>query len=481
MSFLTSAQNHNNSRTTTTTNGMTANRTTGSSLTDLFGSIASSRGTPQYAKFAAALEEDEDKALRILLWTRDILKGAGERKQFRDLMSYLDTNHPEIASKLIHKIPELGRWDDLFVFQKPSNVEKAMTLYGQALSEGNQLAAKWAPREKSSKRSDAYKLRKHLKLKPKEYRKLLVRNTDVVETNMCANNWDNINYSHVPSIAAFRYQKAFGKHSPTKYNLYLEALQKGDSPKSVKVNAGALYPHDIVKSLLRGDGVIATEQWKNLTNFCDDTRIMPMVDVSGSMGSLHPSSSHGRNSPLTPAVVAVSLGLYLSEKNTSSFKDLFMTFSSRPEFVHLKGDINSRLRQMATSSWGMNTNISAAFDSILSLAIQYNLPEEDMPEYLLILSDMQFDVCASSGYNPSAVQMIRSKYAMAGYKVPKIIFWNLAATTSNSPVKFGQEGTALVSGFSPSILTSILSGNLDNFSSENVMLETIMSSRYDYL
>jgi type III secretion system FlhB-like substrate exporter len=173
----------------------------------------------------------------------------------------------------------------------------------------------------------------------------------------------------------------------------------------------------------------------------------------------------------------VSLGLYLADKNKGKFKDTFLTFSHKPELLHLKGNILDKAKQMVKSHWTMNTNLHAAFDKILQTAVEHNVPQEEMPGMLLILSDMQFDQCAS--YDDSAMQMIARKYAEAGYNVPNIVFWNINAH-DNVPAKFNEKGVALVSGFSPAIVKGVLAADLDDFTPEAIMLKTIMSERYDY-
>jgi hypothetical protein len=201
-----------------------------------------------------------------------------------------------------------------------------------------------------------------------------------------------------------------------------------------------------------------------------------MVDVSGSMGSLYYSSG----SALQPIDIAVSLGLYCADKNTGAFKDLFLTFSERPEMLHLKGTLSQKMEQMSRSEWEMNTNLHAAFDEILKIAVNGKVAQEDMPDMLLILSDMQFDACTR--YDDSAMQMIQRKCKDAGYDLPKIVFWNLSMygkENGNTPVNFDKNGTAHVSGFSPSIMKSVLANDLEDYTPYNVMLKTLMNSRYD--
>ncbi len=470
MTFSNAVRNYD--ATTRTTNGMRAHPTTGSAVLDLFSTIGSARGKNIASEFSAALAENEDLTIRTLLWARDIRQGAGERAQFRNLLAQLDSKRPDLARKLMPKVPELGRWDDLFAYTDWANRQAAFAMIKQALAEGNRLAAKWMPR----KGPIAVELTRFLELSPKAYRKLLVGLTKVVESQMCSKQWNEINFSHVPSVASARYQKAFGRNASEAYSAYIAELKKPEAERtvSVKINAAAVYPHDIVKSVFTGNAAVADEQWKALPNYVGNARILPMVDVSGSMGSINYSYS----GVVQPIEVAVALGLYLSDKNTSAFKDLFLTFTAKPEFVQVSGTLSERIRKMSTSAWQMSTNLHAAFDEILKVAVKGGVAQEDMPEALLILSDMQFDACAR--YDDSALQMIHRKYSAAGYTVPKIIFWNLNAGYGNNPVTFDSRGTAHISGFSPSIMKSVLANDLEDYTPYNVMLKTLMSDRYAY-
>ena len=477
MTFKNAVLNHINEAPARTANGMKARKTSASAVLDFFGKAGSSRGTALVKEFTAALADNEDLAVRALLWTRDIRSGAGERKQFRDLLVALESANPDLAGRLMHKVPFLGRWDDLFVYTDPINRRKALEMYADALRNGDGLAAKWAPREKSTKSAVAFELRKALDLSPKDYRKMLAGMTKVVESQMCAKTWNEINFSHVPSLASARYQKAFGRNAGEAYSAYLRELQKPVEQRDpkVKINASAVYPYDVVKSVVKGNAAVADEQWKALPNYVGNARIMPMVDVSGSMGSLRYSTG-----TVQPIDVAVSLGLYLSEKNTSDFKDMFLTFSGSPKLEVLKGTLSQRVAQLEKAHWQMNTDLHKAFEEILRVAVKGKVDQKDMPEMLLILSDMQFDACTR--FDDSAMQMIKRKYTEAGYTVPKIVFWNLSPYgNGNTPVRFDDKGVCHVSGFSPAIMKSVLSvEDLEDFTPFNVMVKTLMVDRYDY-
>lgn len=453
-----------------TENGMKARKSTANACVDLFFKAGAMRGQNIVPAFTAAYVEDKNIALRIAAWLRDARGGAGERQLFRAILTHLEKTDLDAAVALLNKVPELGRWDDLLVVTDPVLKAKAYSMILKALNEGNGLCAKWMPR----KGNVANELRYAFDWTPKFYRKRLVELTKVVESQMCAKDWDNINFSHVPSLAAARYKKAFNRNT-TKFAEYVAKLVKGDDP-TVKVNAGAVFPYDVLKGIqsygmsynkTELDHIVA--QWEALPNYVGDASILPMVDVSGSM-----VQSVG-GTKTTAMDVAVSLGLYLADKNTGSFKDTFLTFSETPELLNLKGNVVQKMNQMVKSKWGMNTNLIRAIGRVLEVAKDGNVPQEDMPKMLLILSDMQFDHCTR--FDDSAMQSIARQYEAAGYEVPKVVFWNIAAR-DNVPVKYDTRGVAMVSGFSPSIVKSVLDADLDNFTPEGIMLKTVMQDRY---
>ena len=448
---------------TRTINGMKTFDSSKNALVDLFFSIGASRGKDLSSDFARALVEDETLALRLLMWARDVRSGAGEREVVRKILINLEKTQPVVLARLLPHLAEFGRWDDLLIFENNDLIkQQAFGLIKQALDNGNGLCAKWMPRkgEKSAE------LRKALAMTPKVYRKTLVNLTKVVEQQMCSNNWTDINYSHVPSVAAARYQKAFKRHDPTGYEVYKSKLVTGEA----KINASAVYPYDVIKSRkFGGDDTVIQAQWDALPNYVGDQLILPMVDVSGSM-----SCAVGGNKNLTCIDISVSLGLYLADKNTGPFKNMFLTFSEDAKIELLKGNLIEKLDQLEQANWGMNTDLHAAFDNVLKYAVKGKVDAKDMPRYILILSDMEFDQC--SAYDDSAMQMIQRKYEIAGYVVPNIIFWNLNARKSNIPVKYNDNGVALISGFSPSIMSSILKA--EAITPMDVMLQTINSPRY---
>jgi hypothetical protein len=168
----------------------------------------------------------------------------------------------------------------------------------------------------------AVALREGLGMSPKEYRKTIASLSKTVEQQMCARKWDDINFSHVPSIASKAYQKAFKKHQATRY----EEWQKGLATGETKVNAAAIFPHDVIVGLRNGDIVTAEAQWAALPNYMEGSSgMIPMVDVSGSMSS----AKAGGNASCMD--IALALGLYISERQQGTFKDEIITFSETPD------------------------------------------------------------------------------------------------------------------------------------------------------
>jgi hypothetical protein len=457
-----------NQNVTLTDNGMITNPTSLNKCVDLFFSIGSMRGKSKdkvVNLFNEAYNENPLVASKILFWVRDVRSGAGERQTFRDVISYLTTNSPQTVRKNIGLIPEFGRWDDVLVLLGTELEDDMFSLIKTALSNGDGLCAKWMPR----KGIVANKLRKLFRTTPKQYRKMLVGLTNVVESKMCAKDWENIDYSKLPSLASSRYQKSFNKNDNERYNEYKKSLQDG----TAKVNAGAVYPYDIVKSInMGGDKIVSEKQWESLPNWMEGSveRILPVVDVSGSM-----CVEVGGNPNLSCMDVALSLGMYISERNEGSFKDAFITFSSNPQLQYLTGNLSERLNQLRRADWGMSTDLEAVFNLILHQAKMNNVPESNMPTKILILSDMQFNQ-ATRRDSLGAQSMIESMYEELGYTKPDIIYWNLNAKGGNFPVEFDKNGTALVSGYSPSILKSLLGGK--NMTPKSIMMDTVNDDRY---
>lgn len=446
-----------------TANGMVTNSTSLNSNVDMFFLAGASRNMSEKdieVLFQKSIVENPEVALKLMFWARDARGGAGERRFFRICSKFLNNNYFKFMEKNAKYVPEYGRWDDIFELDDSI----ALPLIKEGLNNENGLLGKWLPRQGDF----ANKVRKYLGLNPKEYRKLIVGLSNTVEQKMCAKDWDAITYPHVPSVAMNKYRKAFLKNDASRFNEFIGLVHEGKE----EIKAGVLFPHQLYQAYKRREDKMAVEaQWMNLPDFMSDSneRIIPVCDVSGSM-----TSQLGTGN-LSPMDVSVALGVYISERNKSIFKDAFITFSSTPTMQYLKGSLYERLRQLETAQWNMSTNLEAVYKLILDKAVNAGLSEKDMPTKILIISDMEFNSAIHDG-SETAIKMINRMYSSHGYKMPQIVFWNVNGRLGNVPVNFKHEGVGLVSGFSPSILKSILNGSI--LSPEGLMLKTIMSERY---
>jgi len=483
----------------TTANGAASLKSTLNPLVDLFFMIGSLRGKDLGVyknSFDAAYAANPTLALQMILWARDIRGGAGERNTPRELLKYLEVKHPEAVLRVIPVLADFGRWDDLLIFKTAAAKTLAYQAISEALTSGNALCAKWMPRvykfkknaqgvvdmntEANKNRAANNKIAREImttmNINERAYRKLLSSLSNTVEQKMCANEWDEIEYSKLPSVASARYLPAFMKRDEARYREFLASIEKGE----VKVNAGALYPYDVTTRLGNGSAAetLGVAQWEQLRNFMGDNKAIPMVDTSSSMNCSAGSTG------MTCMNVAISLGLYIADKQEGAFKDLFLNFSTQPRMFELKGsNIAEKYRDLmgyrAGQFWGGSTNIQAAFREVLRVAKAQQVPADQMPKNLIVLSDMEFNPSNAGGWNATAYNSAKADFAAAGYELPTIVFWNLNARPGNNPVRFDQNNVALVSGFSPSVLEAILSG--EDVDPVKVMLRVIDAPRYQVL
>lgn len=450
-----------------TYNGALTNSTSLNNCLDLFflaGACRSESVQNIEAKLTASYVEDKIKTLKIIFWAGDIRQGAGERRFFKIALNWLNGNHRDDLEKYLEYIPEYSRWDVLFELEN----EKILDFICENINK-NALLCKWLPR-KNQYNNLAQKIQKKLNLTPKQYRKLIVSNTKVVEQQMCAKEWSSIEYKSVPSVAMNKYNAAWYRNDKERFEKYIKDVKQGKQ----KINASVIFPHDIIKNQVNLWGCYVKQmneaqiaQWNNLPNYLEgkENSIIPVCDVSGSMMSLNG----------LPMSISLALGLYISERNQGCFKDAFITFSQNPQMNYLKGDIKERLQQLIKSEWGMNTDFVKVFELILNKAISNNLTQKDIPETILVISDMEFDRAASGKTN---FKHIKELFEENGYKLPNIVFWNVKGRVGNLPITVKDENVALISGASPSIIKAVLTNDINPI---KIMDNVIESDRYSFI
>ena len=463
---------------TYTQNGAITYKSTLSKVYDLFAQGGAMRGSAEdecIRMFAQAYAEDPTMALKCLFYLRDIRGGQGERRFFRLCIQWLAMYHKAEMEHLIALIAEYGRYDDLFVlFGSP--LEDEMMGYIKYVIDKNEdhLVYKWMPSINTSSKSTQERGRK------------FAQAFGMTESQ---NKWDQIAFDKLPSRAGILYSKAFARREETK-----ERYAAFMSSDKTKVNAGTLYPYDVVKKareVMEGDywhyadvalndtnRLAANKYWDNLTDYFNGATLnaLCVCDTSGSM-------TGGYGTKIAPIDVAIALSLYTAERAKGPFHNHFISFSSRPALIETTGvDFCEKVDNIYRQNLCENTNIEATFDLILNTAIRKGLEQEDLPETLIIVSDMQFD--SARGYyswgreddTSTLMENIERKWKMKGYDMPKLIFWNVNAATGagNIPMK-DKDGVTFVSGASPSIFTQVLTGK----TGQDLMREVLLSERYN--
>jgi hypothetical protein len=416
--------------------------------------------------------------MQLLFWLRNPRGGAGNRDAARDCLRWLATQPDNgdgcgadwIAVNM-HRIPEWGRWNDLTQLWKTELEKLAAAFWGDAITRLDHLACKWA-------KCDMWPLQKIFKTNEQGLRKQLVKGREsIVERMICAKNFGAINYSHVPSQCMKLYSDTFAKHDSVRFSQYKADLASGKN--GAKVNASTLWPHEcLVKA--RTDTQLADAQFAALPDYVGPSgrRMMAIVDSSGSMSS---AAIEGKTSGsrVSNGDVAMSLGLYLSDRlgPQNPFYRRFLEFADRTRFTDWRGKSFSS-QTCAGNKFVGNTNIQVTLDYLLDQALVVGMPKDQMITHLVILSDMQFDShctnrqgdCACVGSERTVVEKCMARWEAAGYNKPSIIYWNIAGYAGD-PAKLDTPSTALVSGFSPSILKSLVTGEIVN--PRDTMLKTL--------
>ncbi len=474
-----------------TENGAVGFATEGHKIVDLNFAIPSFRTEVDTALFEEALNEDKVLTLKWLLFLRDVRGGVGERKSFRDFMVYLAKAHENIAVKLINEvdIAEYGRWDDILAIYfatKSKKVQLAIRskVIGQFIDdmknykEGKpiSLLVKWLPSVNASSAETVKRghiIKKWFEFNSKEYRKVLSRlrkHIDIVERKMSANEWNDIDYSAVPSKANLNYGFAFMEHDEKRRTEYLESLKKGET----KINAQAMFLHDIVHKYgafnygsFSGVDETLEALWNAQAKVEGFKNTLVVRDGSGSM-----TCTIG-NSSVSALDVASAISLYCAQNNSGEFKNKFITFSSKPQMVTVNSDtLFGNLNIMRRYDDCSNTNIEATFDLILDTAVKNHMSQEEMPNTVLIVSDMEWDCIADNRcfwgeyvppINEALFETIRKRFEAKGYKLPKLVFWNVNSRTGTIPLTENEMGVILLSGFSKNLMQLVMSSELDPY------------------
>jgi hypothetical protein len=273
------------------------------------------------------------------------------------------------------------------------------------------------------------------------------KHLDIVERLMSAGRWDEIRYSAVPSRAMMIYRNAFRKHDQERFDQFVEKAATGEEV----IHSATLYPYDIVERIMRKgwfsrnicEDEVLEAQWRQLPNYVTPgTNALVIADTSGSM--------YGR-----PIATSVGLAIYFAERNTGPYHNLFMSFSATSRIHEIKGEtLAQKIASIDMSDWEMNTNLEAAFEHILEIAVKNHISAEDMPKSLIVISDMEIDYCGDRDW--TFYNKMCRKFAGHGYAIPNIIFWNVASRHDVFHADASRAGVQLVSGQSASTFRQVM-------------------------
>ena len=494
-----------------TENGATGYSTTGNDLVDLNFRVPSNHNNVKeedIKKFIQVLKDDLVTGLKWMFYLRDIREGLGERDSFVSFFWVLNEYNPEVACKVLPLIPEYGRWKDVIdiLAEFPSDNDLTETIYllienqlredcvNLTENKSVSLLAKWLPSINASGKSRklAKRICNKLALTFENYRKVLSalrKYLDVTEVKTCGSKWNEIDYNKVSSNANARYLKSFMKHDSERRQKYLDTLSSPVAAGAI-MHASNLYPHEVYAKYSETYGryydvKVNADQgvealWTNLKNIDTVGNTMVVVDNSESM------LTNIKGSKIMAIDVARSLGVFFSERCIGEFKDKVIEFSAKPRYIdltdcHSLADKYNTLNKYDDCS---NTNLEKVFDLLLKTAIDNNLPQSELPQRILIVSDMEFDGATNIYGSHNEVmakyqtlfESIKTKWIKYGYTMPNIVFWNVNSRTNTIPVTANECGVTLVSGYSVNNVKMVLSGDVNPWTALKSVLE---SDRYN--
>jgi len=484
---------------TYTENGALTLKTTLSDCLDLFatiGAIRRARDEDITARFMRAFTEDKDIAMKLLFFARDVRGGLGERRIFRVSLRWLADNASDSLRKNLSYIAEYGRFDDLLVLFGTPLEKEMLELIREQLNKDMEsmkkdeeisLLSKWLPSINTSNAETvktAKKIARFLNMDEKTYRKMLSQMRAyirIIENHLREKDY-TFDYEKQPSKALFKYRKAFMRNDNERYGQFINKVSAGEA----SLNASTLAPYELVepyintgwycgnksfmKSISEEEKRSLNATWKALPDYGSKANVLPIIDTSGSM--------YWAAKPI-PAAVALSLGIYFAEHNTGAFRNHFIEFSSEPELIEIKGDtFSDKLQYISSFNEVADTNLEAVFDLVLNAAVNNNVPQSELPEKLIIVSDMEFNECIDNA-DETNFNNAKRKFEAAGYKLPEVIFWNVASRNRQQPVKKNEQGVALVSGCTPVLYSQVTDGSLSAMTPFEFMLDVLGSERYE--
>jgi len=414
-----------------------------------------------------------DILLRLIVFTRDLIDGKGERRISFDFVYELAKIYPEQAQKAIQyfvkdipdknngTVHQYGSWRDLKLLWsdydwKAIGVDSSFILkmWNEQLRDEDHsklsLAAKWVPREKSKYKRMFYALAEDYYedylLTPKtsdklrmaknkaytNYRKMISKMNvllDTVQIKQCGQSYSNINYKHVTSITMTKQKNAFlntdknGKERSKKedriqgaVNLkkYIsDKVERGETIQGKRVSIFDFVKDAMFYNVYSNNVEVESHRAIINSQWEDAGKLLSNLDNYVAMVDTSGSMQDDNN---IPHYNAIGLGCRIAEK--SKLGRRVLTFNSQPSWVNLDNDktLCDMVKTIASSdSKGFGTNFTAALDLILDSVVKARLTNDVVKNIVLvILSDMQIEEQHNEKMSESMFSLIRDKYAEAG-------------------------------------------------------------------
>lgn len=467
---------------------------------------------------ASAYAEDPVRFVKLLFQTGDIRCGKGERRIFNVCMDWLVANHPMVAIEVLPLISEYTRWDYLvrLTVSADKEVSKAATdiVVSQLLADKAcldvatnveagadaaraedcanvhiSLLAKWMP-SLQTKRDDHKVIVRHLlrslHMQEREYRQLLSalrEHLNIIEKYMSAKDLDRIDMEKLTSKQQLRYAAFLKKTMAEKRHAYIQAVLRGEK----KMNASVLNPLDIYHEYLAptswnsyyAEETAYNEDFEALWSMLPDNtngngNTLVIRDGSGSM-----TDSIGQGSSATMLDAASAMAIYCAERMSGAFHNKFITFSRKPQLVDMAKceTLADKINYLKLFDDCSNTNLEATFDLILDVAVENHLSQDEIPAYLMILSDMEFDAARGAYYlykdRDTLFSVIRDKWEKAGYDMPTLVFWQLNGRRTVFPEIDAKNGIIFLSGYSTNELKLVMAGEYERYEEVTEEVEVV--------
>lgn len=484
-----------------TWNSAVSNSTTGSKVLDYFSKCGTYRNRSQSevdADMAGIFGEDQELALKTVFYNRlitrkpnldtvtKVQRGQGAKDEFQKCLDWMRRNRPELLYNNLWLVPSVGCWKDLWYNSPVTKYHSAfdnqivynLIQAGIQLQEHRALIAKYLPKIRTGRKYHGMQTRhrylndfargfcKFMGWSEKDYRlfKSSPENTaHLWQRNMSKNEWQDIDFNRISGKALFNLISRRGKDRKTtveRHNLegkYIEWIKSKPVAKFTGYvyelyNAAKDQPRSLVQKYTydaQFEQLLARAKEDTNPELLD-AGVLCALDTSGSM------SWSANLDGVAPIDICIGLGIFFSKFLKGKFQDNVIMFDDTSRLLKLTGDFCDRVDQIAkeNTAWG-STNFQSVIDEIVRVRRQNpNIPIEDYPKVLLVVSDNQFNPTDDSTTNYNKAMQ---KLANVGLPKMTIIWWCVNGNgTTDFPSKITDEGTVLVSGFDPSIVTNIL-------------------------